>query len=88
MERQLTIINKLGLHARASAKFVGVVKKYKAKVMVEKQGRQAPGDSLMALMTLCVNKGSEIILRAEGPDAADVLDALEALIQARFGEGE
>lgn len=88
MERQLTIINKLGLHARASAKFVGIVKKYKAKVTVEKQGRKAPGDSLMALMTLCVNKGSEILISAEGSDAAEVLDALEALILARFGEGE
>lgn len=88
MERRLTIINKLGLHARASAKFVGVVKKFTATVTVEKQGRKAPGDSLMALMTLCVNKGSEILITADGPQATEVLDALEQLIQTRFGEGE
>lgn len=86
--RELTILNKKGLHARASAKFVQCVERYDSEVEVCKDGQWVNGTSIMGLMMLAAGIGSTIEVRAAGLQAASVLDALAALIGDRFGEGE
>lgn len=84
--RTLAIINKRGLHARASAKFVHTVEKYDAHVTVSKDGMSVGGTSIMGLMMLAASPGCAIEVEAEGPDADAVLNALEELVRHRFGE--
>lgn len=86
LERKLSICNKRGLHARASAKFVKMVDSFQAIVEVEKDGITVGGTSIMGLMMLAASPGCFITVRASGSDAQDVLDALEELINERFGE--
>lgn len=86
--REFEIINKRGLHARASAKFVQLVSGYDATVQVEKDGMNVGGDSIMGLMMLAASPGCSITVSAAGRQAQDVLDALEAIIADKFGEGE
>lgn len=86
MERSVAIINKLGLHARAAAKLVTLASKFAADVRVRKDGREVSGKSIMGVMMLAAAMGSHITLIAEGEDAAQALDELEALVAARFGE--
>jgi phosphocarrier protein len=86
--RVLPIVNIRGLHARASAKFVQTVEKFDAKVEVSRCGETVGGTSIMGLMMLAAAIGTSIQVEATGPQAADVLDALEALVADRFGEGE
>ena len=81
-----TIINKRGLHARASAKFVETVAKFRSEVTVSKGEASVSGRSIMGLMMLAASAGSVVELSAEGPDAADAITALLALIAARFNE--
>ena len=84
--RTLTIINAKGLHARASAKFVQCAGKFDARVSVTKDGATVAGTSIMGLMMLGAGIGSEILLSAEGRQASEALDALEALVRSKFGE--
>jgi phosphocarrier protein HPr len=84
--REFEIVNQRGLHARASAKFVQLVSAYQADVRVEKDGMSVGGTSIMGLMMLAASPGCCIRVTAEGEQAADVMDALQALIAARFGE--
>lgn len=84
--RRLTICNKRGLHARAAAKFVGVAERFGAAVDVEKDGQSVSARSIMGLMMLGAGIGSTIVLRAEGWDAKEALDALSALVEAGFHE--
>ncbi|WP_370931557.1 HPr family phosphocarrier protein [Bartonella sp. DGB1] len=84
----LTITNKLGLHARASAKFVRVCEKFSAEVTVEKDGQIVVGRSLLGLMMLAAGRGSQINISATGDDAAEVLNSLTELITNKFGEPE
>ena len=86
--RDVTIVNQRGLHARASAKFVQVASGFEADVTVEKDGISVGGTSIMGLMMLAACNGSEITVAAHGPQADEVLEALETLIADRFGEGE
>lgn len=86
LTRELVICNKRGLHARASAKFVQTVDKYDAAVEVEKDGQKVGGTSIMGLMMLAASTGSSVTVRASGLQAIDVLDALEELINNKFGE--
>lgn len=86
LTRQLTICNKRGLHARASAKFVQTVDGFDAVVEVEKDGQIVGGTSIMGLMMLAASNGSNITIRATGSQAQTVLDALEKLVNERFGE--
>ena len=86
--RVFEIINKRGLHARASAKFVTLVSDYDALVHVEKDGSKVGGDSIMGLMMLAASPGCCITVTASGAQATEVLDALGALIGDKFGEGE
>ena len=83
-----TIINKLGLHARAAAKFVSVTGGYGASVRVKAGGRNADGKSIMAVMMLAARQGTAIEIEATGEDAELLLSNLAQLIEGRFGEEE
>jgi len=85
-KRTLTIRNKLGLHARASAKFVTVAGEYEATVNVFKDGTSVCGTSIMGLMMLAAAIGEEITLEGSGKEKDQLLDALEHLIDDKFGE--
>jgi phosphocarrier protein len=84
--RALVIRNKKGLHARASAKFVQTVEKFDADVRVTRGHETVGGTSIMGLMMLAASPGTSITISATGPQAAAVIEALEALIASRFGE--
>jgi phosphocarrier protein HPr len=85
--RVVPIVNRLGMHARAAAKFVGLASQYEAEIFVTRKGREVNGKSIMGVMMLAAAQGTEVEIRAEGaPDAEDALDALSALIANRFGE--
>jgi phosphocarrier protein len=86
MERTVTIVNKLGLHARAAAKLVMLASKFKSEIRLKKDTREVSGKSIMGVMMLAAAKGSRITIRAEGPDAEKALDALEQLVAHRFDE--
>ncbi|WP_038035010.1 HPr family phosphocarrier protein [Thermopetrobacter sp. TC1] len=86
--RRLKIINARGLHARASARFVKCAEEFDAEITVCKDGEEVPGTSIMGLMMLAAACGSEIEVKARGPQAKEALDALEALVAARFEEEE
>ena len=86
MERTLTIVNKLGLHARAAAKLVTLAAKFKSDIRIRKDAREVRGKSIMGVMMLAAGKGSHITLVANGRDAEAALDQIAALIAARFGE--
>jgi phosphocarrier protein HPr len=84
--RVLLICNKKGLHARASAKFVQTVEKFDAAVRVTRNGETVGGTSIMGLMMLAASPGTSITVEATGKEAAEVIEALSALIESRFGE--
>jgi phosphocarrier protein HPr len=86
--RVFVICNKRGLHARASAKFVQTVEKFDAAVRVTRGGETVGGTSIMGLMMLAAAPGTSITVEATGRDAAEVMEALAALIDARFGEDD
>ncbi len=88
LSRTLPIINARGLHARASARFVKCAEGFDAEITVSKDGQSVPGTSIMGLMMLAAAPGSEIHVRAKGPQAAEALEALAALVAARFDEEE
>ena len=85
-EQTLTILNKRGLHARASAKFVSTAGKFEARVQVSKDGVEVCATSIMGLMMLAAAPGDQITIRAEGRDAPAVIAALTALVTDKFGE--
>ena len=84
--RELTICNRKGLHARASAKFVQTVEKFDANVRVTRCGETVGGTSIMGLMMLAAAPGTSITVEATGKEAAQVVEALAALVDSRFGE--
>lgn len=86
LSHAVTIRNRLGLHARAAAKFVTLAERFGASVEVVKDGQAVSAHSIMGLMMLGAGKGSRIELRAEGWDAKEALDALTALVEAGFHE--
>ncbi len=86
--RELLIVNKRGLHARASAKFVQVVERFEAEIAVSKDGMTVGGTSIMGLMMLAASPGCKITVAAEGNQACEALNALEALVADKFGEDE
>ena len=88
LSQDVTIVNKKGLHARASAKFVQCAERYTATITVAKELSSVGGTSIMGLMMLSAGQGSIIHLTAEGPDAEAALAALVELISTRFGEEE
>jgi phosphocarrier protein len=86
--RKLIIINKLGMHARASAKFVSLAAEFSAEITLQRNGQQVNGKSIMGIMMLAAAKGAEIELCADGKDEKKAVEALAELINNRFGEGE
>ncbi|NBX05345.1 MAG: HPr family phosphocarrier protein [Betaproteobacteria bacterium] len=83
-----TIINKLGLHARASAKLTKLAGSFASEVWITRGERRVNGKSIMGVMMLAAGMGSEVLLETEGPDAEQALAALLALMADKFGEGE
>jgi phosphocarrier protein HPr len=85
-EKDIPVINRLGLHARPAAMFVRIASRYRCDVWVAKEGEEVNGKSIMGLMMLAAGQGSKLRLRCEGPDAGKALADLEELINARFHE--
>ena len=88
LTQTVEIINKLGMHARAAAKFVNTASTFASHVDVERNGHRINGKSIMGVMMLAASKGSEIILYISGEDADDCMQSLTTLIQNRFDEDE
>jgi phosphocarrier protein HPr len=86
--RDMPIVNRKGLHARATAKFVQCVEKFDADVTVTRCGETVGGTSIMGILTLGAGQGSTITVAATGPDAAEAIETLAALLESRFGEDE
>ncbi len=87
-ERDIEIINKLGLHARASAKLTQTASQFQAEVWLSRNGRRINGKSIMGVMMLAAARGAQIRIEPIGDDEAAAMSALVALIEDRFGEGE
>jgi phosphocarrier protein len=86
--RNVKIINKLGMHARAAAKFVKLATSFQSDIDIEKDSRRVNAKSIMGVMMLAASKGSTVTLYARGEDSQQSLDALEHLINDRFDEDE
>jgi phosphocarrier protein HPr len=87
-QREIEIINKLGLHARASAKLTQLAGKFTADVWVTREGRRVNAKSIMGVMMLAAAKGATVMVETNGPDETEAMAALVGLITERFGEGE
>lgn len=87
-QRDVEIVNKLGLHARASAKLTQVAGQFQSEVWLTRNGRRVNGKSIMGVMMLAANKGSTLSIETTGPDEEAAIDALVQLIHDKFGEGE
>jgi phosphocarrier protein HPr len=87
-QQEVEIVNKLGLHARASAKLTETAGRYKADVWVSRNGRRVNAKSIMGVMMLAAAKGSRIIIQSDGPDEIDAIAAIAQLVAERFGEDE
>ena len=87
-QKDIAIINKLGLHARAAAKFVTLASQFESRIEVARNGQTVNGKSIMGIMMLAASKGTTLTISAEGPDEDKALNELEALIQNRFQEAE
>ncbi|MDQ8158313.1 MAG: HPr family phosphocarrier protein [Gemmatimonadota bacterium] len=85
-ERLVQIVNKHGLHARPAAEMVKAASRFKSDITISRDDLEVNGKSIMGVMMLAAEFGATITLRATGPDADDALDALSALVAARFGE--
>jgi phosphocarrier protein HPr len=85
---KVTIINKLGLHARASAKLTKLASSFGCDVFMSRNGRRINAKSIMGVMMLAAGMGTEVEIETDGDDEARAMQALEALINERFGEGE
>ena len=86
VSRELEIINKLGLHARAAAKLVTVAASFQSDIRLSRDGRTVNGKSIMGILMLAAAMGTRLTVSAEGPDAEAALDQIEALFAGRFGE--
>ena len=88
LEQELIIINKLGLHTRASAKLVNIASKFASSVIIECAGQKGDAKSIMSMMMLAASKGSAIIIYTDGEDEQEAMDAVAALINNYFDEDE
>ena len=88
LKREIEIINKLGLHARASARLTQASGQFQSAVFVSKAGRRVNAKSIMGVMMLAAGKGTKLELETDGVDEADAMEAVVALINDKFGEGE
>ena len=88
LSREVEIINKLGLHARAAAKFVKLASNFNSDIDIEGNSQRVNGKSIMGVMMLAASKGTMVTIHAKGSDAAESIDQLEELINNRFDEDE
>ena len=88
IKRPITITNKLGLHARASAKLTQTASKFESSVFIARNGRRVNAKSIMGVMMLAAGIGSTVELETDGPDEDAAIGAIEALFNDKFGEGE
>lgn len=88
IQQDIEIINKLGLHARASAKLTQLAAKYKSEVWMTRNKRRVNAKSIMGVMMLAAGKGAVVNLEVDGPDEQECFDALSQLIRMKFGENE
>lgn len=88
IQQEIEITNKLGLHARASAKFTQLAAKYKSDIFLTRNARRINGKSIMGVMMLAAGKGAKVMLEADGADENEAIAALSGLINDKFGEGE
>jgi phosphocarrier protein HPr len=86
LEKEVTIVNRLGLHARPAAMFVRIASRHRAEIWVAKEGEEINGKSIMGLMMLAAGQGSKLRIRCDGPDADKAMEELEELIKAGFNE--
>ena len=86
IEKEVTIVNRLGLHARPAAMFVRIASRHRAEIWVAKEGEEINGKSIMGLMMLAAGQGSKLRIRCDGPDADKAIEELEELIKAGFNE--
>jgi phosphocarrier protein len=84
--RSVTVVNQLGMHARAAAKFVHLATRYEARIRVARQGREMDGKSIMGILLLAAARGSTVTITADGVDEEAAVAALTALIEGGFGE--
>jgi phosphocarrier protein HPr len=87
-QQEVEIVNKLGLHARASAKLTETAGRYKADIWVSRNGRRVNAKSIMGVMMLAAAKGSRIMIQTDGPDETEAIAAVAQLVAERFGEAE
>ena len=85
--RSVTIVNQLGMHARAAAKFVHAATTFQSRILVSRQGREMDGKSIMGLLLLAAARGTLITITADGPDEDRAVSELAELVDAGFGEG-
>jgi phosphocarrier protein len=85
-QREVEIVNKLGLHARPSAKLTQLASQFRSHIFVSRNGRRVNAKSIMGVMMLAAGRGSTIVLEADGDDEGEALEALAALIASGFGE--
>ena len=88
IEQEIEIINKLGLHARASAKLTQLAAKFQSEVWMTRNKRRVNAKSIMGVMMLAAGKGAKVLMEVNGVDEKECFDALQQLIQDKFGEGE
>ena len=86
VERRVTIVNAHGIHARPAAEIVKLAARFTSSIVLEKEGLEVNGKSIMGVMMLAAECASEVLIRADGDDAGDAVEALAALIGGRFGE--
>ena len=84
--QSVTVVNQLGMHARAAAKFVHLATRFESRVRVARQGREMDGKSIMGILLLAAARGSTITITAEGADEQDAVEALGDLVRSGFGE--
>jgi len=87
-ECPVTIVNKLGLHARAAAKFVTTASSYSSEVNISRDGQRVNGKSIMGVMMLAASRGTELIIMTQGADEVEAAESLVNLVEDRFGEQE
>jgi phosphocarrier protein len=88
LRKKVTIVNKLGLHARASAKLVRTAGRFTADIKIHYEGKAVDGKSIMGIMMLAASKGAELEITAKGEDAEEAIKALTELVHNRFDEAE
>ena len=84
--RSVTVVNQLGMHARAAARFVHLATRFESRVRVSRQGQEMDGKSIMGILLLAAARGCTLTLRADGRAAVDAVTALAALVETGFGE--